>query len=380
MIKASTLTLKSQSYWQKNDTLVELNATTELNSASTTNSDAVFSFLNSLDKRNVESGLLPPGLRVSIPGCVIFERPPSMQLVQYIDANVDSIREYEYNGSFYEDGDEESGEYHEELDSYTYHIPVPWQLYIATYSLNPASMYRVTSIRMYFMNGPLNSPDVRVYAPYVNNFFANASLCTPMFDTIDEINRYPQDLTGVIASAYDWVWNTGFNADLRECLDLNFSNHVSSINPLIADFRHKHYNRELGHINMYPAFYKYLSDFTPVDVVNLEWATPSYAHHFDLDRQFLYLNDEKLMEEFRQSDNYNPDSSDIFYDFKNWLPDQQLTKKTYSDIIDSMFFWKHTTSMGPSIYAGLIKSDNLYLDNANYFTQSLINHIDVYSS
>ena len=380
MIQASTLSIKSQSYWQNSDSLVEVSATNEFNSAATSNPDAIFSFLNSLDKRNIESGLLPPGFRVSIPGCVIFERPPSMQLVQYIDATVESISNYEEQGSYYEDDDEESGEYHEELNSYTYRIPVPWQLYIATYSTNPASMYRVTSIRMYFMNGPLNNPDVQVYAPYINNFFANASLCTPMFDTIDEIERYPQNVAGVIASAYDWVWNTGFNADLRECLDLNFSSYVSSKNPLIAGFRQKYQNRDFGYLNIYPAFYKYLSDFTPADIINLEWATPSYAHHYDLDRQLLFSNDKKLMEEFKESDYYNPDSSDLFYDFKRWLPDQQQTKKTYSDIINSMFFWKNTSPMGPNIHADLIKSNNLYLDNVDYFTQSLINYIGVHSS
>jgi hypothetical protein len=374
---ASTLVLKSQSYWQESDTLVELTAENDFISASTTNSNAVFSFLESLDKRNVDSGLLPPGLRVSIPGCVIFERPPSMQLVQYIDASVSEISEYEDNGSYYSDDDEESGEYREELNSYTYRIPVPWQLYIATYSTNPSSMYRVTSIKMYFMNGPLNNPDVQVYAPYVNNFFANASLCTPMFDTIDEIERYPQNVAGVIASAYDWVWNTGFNADLYECLDLNLSSHVTKNNPLVADFRQKYSNRELGHLSIYAAFYKYLSDFTTTDIINLEWSSPSYAHHFDLDRDFLFLNDEKLMEEFRQSDFYNPDSGDMINDFKNWLPSQQHRKKTYSGIINAMFFWKNTRSMGSNIYSDLIKSNNLHLDNVNYFTQSLINHIHV---
>lgn len=376
MIQSSTLTLKSQSYWQDSDSLISVNATNEFNSSSTSDPNAVLSFLNSLDKRNIESGLLPPGLRVSIPGCVIFERPPSMQLVQYIDASVESIASYEESGSYYEDDDHEEGEYHEELNQFTSRIPIPWQLYIATYSTNPSSMYRVTSIRMYFMNGPLNNPDVQLYAPYINNFFTNASLCTPMFDTIDEIERYPQSVAGVIASAYDWVWNTGFNADLKECLDITFSPHVSRNNPLIADFRQKYQNREFGYLSIYPAFYQYLSDFTPTDIINLEWATPSYAHHFELDRKLLFQNDKKLMEQFIESDLYNPDSNDLFYDFKNWLPDQQKTKKTYSDIIDSMFFWKHTTAMGHNVFADLIKSDNLYLDNVNYFTQSLINHID----
>ena len=377
MIQASILNLKSRQYWNETSTLKVLTANNEYSDPSTTNNpQAATSFLSSLNAKTVDSGLLPPGLRVSLPGCIIFERPPSMQLVQYIDANVDSIREYEESGSFYEDGDEESGEYREELSSYAFRIPVPWQLYIATYSTNPASMYRVTSIRMYFMNTPLNHPDVQLYAPYINNFFTDASLCTPMFDTIDEIDRYPQTLAGVMASAYDWIWNTGFNADLKECVDINFNDYVYRKNPIVRDFMIKYNNRDCDRrLGRTAAFYDYISQFNVTDIINLEWANPSYAHHFEMDREFLFINDENLLNEFHESGYYDVDSSDHYYDFRRWLPDITQFTKTYSEIINSLFFSKRTSSMPHNIYSDIIKKSNITLSSPSYFCQSLANHI-----
>jgi|LakMenE18May11ns_1017448.scaffolds.fasta_scaffold9860422_2 hypothetical protein len=377
MIQASLLSTKSRQYWNDNSTLKNLSANNEYSDPSDTNNPkAALSFINSLNDKNVDSGLLPPGVRVFLPGFVIFERPPSMQMVQYIDANVDSIREYEDSGSFYEDGDSESGEYHEELNSYSLRIPVPWQLYMATYSTNPASMYRVTSIRMYFMNTPLNHPDVELYAPYVNNFFTDGSLCTPMFDTIDEIDRYPQNLAGVIASAYDWIWNTGFNADLKECIDINFNHNIARKNPVIKDFLTKYGIREYKpELSRYAAFYDYMSQLSVTDIINLEWASPSYGHHFDMDKEFLFLNDEALLAEFHDSEYYNPDSDDEYYDFKRFLPDVSQISKTYSNIIDSMFFSKRTRSMVRGIYSDLTAKNNIVLSSPSYFCQSLANHI-----
>ena len=52
--------------------------------------------------------------------------------------------------------------------------------------------------------------------PPIPNFFTNGLLCRPMFDKMNDVDGYSKDLSGVIASAYDWIWNTGFNHDLTE--------------------------------------------------------------------------------------------------------------------------------------------------------------------
>ena len=33
---------------------------------------------------------------------------------------------------------------------------------------------------------------------------------------MEDIEKYPKDLSGVMASAYDWIWNSGFNFDITE--------------------------------------------------------------------------------------------------------------------------------------------------------------------
>ena len=37
-----------------------------------------------------------------------------------------------------------------------------------------------------------------------------------MYESMEDIDGYSKDLSGVIASAYDWIWNSGFNHDLTE--------------------------------------------------------------------------------------------------------------------------------------------------------------------
>jgi hypothetical protein len=197
-----------------------------------------------------------------------------------------------------------------------------------------------------------------------------------MFDTSDEIERYPQNIAGVMASAYDWVWNTGFNADLKECLDINFANHVAEKNHIIKDFVNKYENGKLSrNLTRYAAFYDYLSDFTIDDIINLEWANPSYAHHFELDREFTYLNSKELLNQFHNSDMYDPDSTNEYHHYKQWLPDLRQIKKTYSHLIDTMFFWKPTISMSRTNYSDLIKNNNISLSSPEYFCESLVNHI-----
>ena len=163
------------------------------------------SFLAAINNSTLDSSLLIPGLRFSIPGLIVFERPPTKKLIQYINNTVDEMS----NDC---DCDDCSDNYiePEDLTIERHLIPVPWQVYVVTYSLNPSSKYQVTSVRMYFSNTSLNSSDVTLYAPYIHNFFMNGSLCNPMFDSYDEISRYPLNIQGVIASSYDWIWNTGF--------------------------------------------------------------------------------------------------------------------------------------------------------------------------
>lgn len=141
-----------------------------------------------------DSGLLPPGVRFISNNFVVFERPPCVKTVFYIPQPVSSI-----------DG---------RVEPIVYNIPIPWQLYVATFS----NEYYCSDVYMYFMNTPLSSLDQNVYMPTLPNFYTNGILCRPMFSSFEEVDRYSKSISGVIASAYDWVWNNGTNNDLTEPL------------------------------------------------------------------------------------------------------------------------------------------------------------------
>lgn len=145
------------------------------------------------------SGILPPGLLYCDQNYLIFERPPSYQNIHLIPHVLDEIN-------------------YDRHEITTYRLPIPWQVYIVAFVNNPSadghSQLYTSSVRMLFATQPMTSFDDPVYLPPLNNFYTNADLCRPMYDTIDDIERYSKDFAGVMTSAYDWVWNSGSNIDL----------------------------------------------------------------------------------------------------------------------------------------------------------------------
>lgn len=339
--------------WNGRNELLELSADIGFDTTSSTTNDKAYTHYNkSLDKLNIESGLLPPGLKLSLPGLVIFERPPTTKLIQYVDLSVDSISEHEYDD--------------QEYDLDVYQIPIPWQLYIVRYSTNPDSLYRTLEVNMFFMNTPLNHPETSLYIPYVHNFFTNGLLCSPMFDSSWEINRYPQDLSGVIASAYDWVWNTGFNADLKECIDQTVTQLANSSNEIVKLFRQKWSSGQV-HNGLYGGFYEHISQYSIDDIVNLPWANPSYTSYHDSDYRYLYhsgLTDFTPDEESGES---------TMEQFKEYIGSPSSIKKTYSDIIKSMFFIEST--YGSRNYSDIIKSSTNTFQDINHLAYALYSSI-----
>jgi hypothetical protein len=152
------------------------------------------SFISSLDVSSKEE-IFFPGVRYLSHGLVVFERPPSYKIVDVSQDGKDSI-----------DDDTPQAQYY---------LPIPWQVYIAMY--NPKDM-RLVSVKMYFTKTSLFDKNQVVYAPPIFNFFGSGTLCRPFFESIDDIEKYPKNISGVMASAYDWVWNSGFNFDITENL------------------------------------------------------------------------------------------------------------------------------------------------------------------
>jgi hypothetical protein len=321
----------------------------DISTFSTDKSDQIESILDKvIDYSQLQSGVLQPGLRFSMPGVMVFERPPSMQLVQYINNTVSEITEIE-DQEYCECDNDDCEYYHSEyeLESVkSYYIPVPWQLYIASYSMNPQSKYMITSVRMFFMNTPLNHPEVELYAPYIPNFFGNGLLCSPMFEDYWEISRYASDLSGVMASAYDWVWNTGFNADLYECIQQTV---YQSPNEFVKQNKNVIFNNRLA-----PNFYHALSKLTVEDVVSMKWATPSYNHHFDRDvANFIYdteMHALYLSQTDQDPDTPLPSAGDSrLLMYKEWLENAVKLPKTYSKVMDYILNGKDRYGTSQSI-------------------------------
>jgi hypothetical protein len=152
------------------------------------------SYISSLDFTS-EKDVYFPGVRYLSHGLVVFERPPSYKIIDVSLAGKDSI-------------DEDTPESQ-------YYLPIPWQVYIAMY--NPKDM-RLVSVKMYFTKTSLFDKNQVVYAPPMFNFFGSGTLCRPFFESLDDIEKYPKTISGIMASAYDWVWNSGFNFDITENL------------------------------------------------------------------------------------------------------------------------------------------------------------------
>jgi len=142
-----------------------------------------------------DESLLFPGVRHLSPGIILFERPPCHKVVSTYNDYRDQI----------------SGQ----TSTSEYYLPIPWQVYIAMY--NPEDM-RLVSVKMFFTSNSLASLDQTIYSPPLYNFYSNGTLCRPFFSSMEDIEKYPKDLSGVIASAYDWIWNSGFNFDITESI------------------------------------------------------------------------------------------------------------------------------------------------------------------
>lgn len=155
----------------------------------------------SLDKSHLESSPYFPGIRFMSPGIIVFERPPMYQIIDIDNDYRDNIND--------------------ETSSSQYYLPIPWQIYVCTY--NPQDM-RLSSVKMFFTDSYLSDVEQEVFAPPMFNFYSNGVLCRPFFPSMDDIEKYSQDINGVIASAYDWVWNSGFNYDITENISYFLAN------------------------------------------------------------------------------------------------------------------------------------------------------------
>lgn len=270
------------------DNVVMLNG----NKALTYLAETLLSGYSSIDLNSSDSGIMPPGVRMVGKNYIVFERPPTYQNIFYNPDKVHSQMSDE--------------------DVQVFRIPMPWQVYIASFTND----YYVSEVSMYFSNSSLMSKEQNLYLAPLPNFYTNGSLCRPMFSDMTDVDRYPKNLSGVMACAYDWIWNNGTNNDLNEAMvHVNLqiaSKGLDSYNSTIfskmtnEEYRSTSFTNTSGvtyyHSTQVTAMLRAWEKSTLEEVISYSWPVPSVEKHFN---QIYYYD-------------YNPDITE-HSSYYNWL-------------------------------------------------------------
>ena len=240
--------------------------------------------------------LLFPGVRHLSPGIILFERPPCHKVV-----------------SAYNDYRDQIGN---NTSTSEYYLPIPWQVYIAMY--NPEDM-RLVSVKMFFTSNSLASLDQPIYSPPLYNFYSNGTLCRPFFSSMEDIEKYPKDLSGIIASAYDWIWNSGFNFDITESISFFL------------------------HGRKYQQFEKYLS---PQNKQNIEWLQNHPLHSLPSNLPVQW---------------HNPF-------FKCWeeIPLSQVSKLSWNPFTETDFYYQHINNLRDNLLHEFCNSNDYIIHEDHY--------------
>lgn len=297
--------------------------------SSNLNMKGFYTSLSDLYNPEIRSGLLFPAVLYHIPGLLIFERPPIQKLVEYIDRPVDNITD--------------------ESEINSYNLPLPWQLYIAEY--DPKRML-LCKVHMYFMNESFKGPHQIMYSPPLPNFYANGKLCRPFLASMEDVERYDKSLSGIMASAYDWIWNSGFNHDLAETVmslysDKNNSFYNPNYNRVpISHSWHRHIHPKDVH-NILTIWEKMSFD----EILKTKWGNLSIAPLWDSEVEWFYENDLDYPfdgdcgEEFEDLEHYSNEYPVRIYDLK----------KTFSimlkSVIESSEVVHATSAQGLSFFS-----------------------------
>ena len=261
---------------------------------------------NSLVK---DTGIMPPGVLCITDQLVVFERPPEFKNIFLIPLVMNDIRT----------NDKQE----------TYRIALPWQLYIVHYMSYPdpetgENQIYPTNVKMHFMKSNLYSLDQELYMVPLPNFYTNGNLCRPVFDSMEDTNRYSKDIAGVVTAAYDWIWNAGTNLDLTESVVRTYQqaqyidrNEVKTVFGDLCKGEHLPYR--FNHNNFYCPFnpvdflLKSWEQFSLEEVLNIEWPTNSCLISTNMDRNVLIRT---RLAEYIISCGFEP-SYELHYDEEN---------------------------------------------------------------
>jgi hypothetical protein len=328
--------------------------------------ETFFSVLNSIldpnfsqyDEDNDEEfqiSYINPGLRYLDENILIFEMPPSMRHITYKEA----YRENDSN----------------QMSDKHFYIPLPWQVYIATFDSNK----RLIQVQMYFTNGPLTSFQQEIYLPPMLNFYSNGVLCRPFFESMEDIEKYPKNINGIIASAYDWIWNSGYNFDITESISEFCHNRFSNFTKFVPETENT--KQLINYINIHFSGFKNANNSVPPSIVShfyslwekiplsdvskIEWLTfcvktQFFNHEISVDvfpeilHQYLEDNSLILVEDYDEGD---PDDGYITFD-------DLLDNSSYKSIVkDNIYNIRRNLFDALSIATNFVQTSGLAVYN-----------------
>lgn len=305
--------------------------------------------------------IINPGLLYCDDNIVIYQKPPSYQNLFFIPLVVESI-----NSS---------------SEEFLYRLPLPWQVYVFTYNFyldeNNIKNYYVNNVYMYFSNTCITSVDQPVYLPPLPNFWTNGMLCRPMHDDIQDTTPFTNDISGLIALSYDWIWNSGTNADLTESIVQGivqpYTNNQTGI------FRNSYYGVSPNSYYLnYPIIDKFFTDWQKEDLDQIlfaDWPIPSltkrfieiinsnYNNHFNtwLQNNYEHTFSDDCCEECQA---YDEDGEPLDYcnygdcgchsysteDIYKFIKDRQIFNKTITlhDVVDNIITEHKNSLIVPS--------------------------------
>jgi hypothetical protein len=231
--------------------------------------------------KKIKTGILPPGVLYFNTNTIIFEKPPTQKNISYHPYMIDDIPSSSVPKLIT--------------------IPVPWQVYVVTYTQDPltSKVYPV-DVYMFFRNSQILFKDDHVYLAPLSNFYANGKLCRPFFDSFEDVDRYEDSIAGVIQAAYDWVWNSNTNVDLTATIAeyyITYQNDLNLNNRLIFDYfpetrssvmHNVHPTNYYVNSSIANSFYKAWSKIPFNDIYKMSWSNPAYHERFSSDEEVSY--------------------------------------------------------------------------------------------
>lgn len=227
---------------------------------------------------NIEknTGILPPGVKFITKEFIVYERQPEFKNIFIIHKLLNEIQDTDITDN--------------------YCIPLPWQLYIIQYSSvtneDGSVDYYPANVKLHFMKDSLNFLEQEVYLAPLPNLYTDGSLCRPFFSSMEEIERYPKNIAGVIQAAYDWIWNCGTNLDLTEsCIQMYMQLNDSDIKNTVFHPSHTDFIEKYKYGTAYYANSSHIMTLmrsweknSLLDVCNKDWPSNYIEKHFSRER------------------------------------------------------------------------------------------------